>query len=118
MNWGGDWMCGACQHINFKKREVCQRCGWSKCGGQVDGSAFANTNTNRNEVLAGDWYCQAMNCRAHNYTSRMICFRCGAQRPDVGFGSKANPPSWKSGEWICTRPRSSKHNYACRMEYF
>ncbi|KAL2929485.1 putative RNA-binding protein C17H9.04c [Bienertia sinuspersici] len=130
MSWGGDWMCGACQHINFKKREVCQRCGWSKYGGQVDASAFANTNTNRNEVLAGDWYCQAMNCGAHNYASRTICFRCGAQRPEcnfgannvisssAGFGSEANPPGWKSGDWICTRPGCNKHNYACRMECF
>nr|GEU77490.1 zinc finger Ran-binding domain-containing protein 2-like [Tanacetum cinerariifolium] len=22
----GDWMCGACQHSNFKKRDVCQIC--------------------------------------------------------------------------------------------
>ena len=116
MSWGGDWMCGACHHINFKKREACQRCGWSKYGGQVDEPAYANyANTNRNEVLAGDWYCQAMNCGAHNYASRTSCFRCGAQRAEctlgannvisssAGYGSEANVPGWKTGDWICSR---------------
>lgn len=121
MSWAGDWMCGACQHINFKKREACQRCGFSKYGGQVEASAYGyNSNTNRTEVLAGDWYCQAMNCGAHNYASRTSCFRCGAQKPESalgccgatnvisssgGYGSEteANLPGWKTGDWICTR---------------
>ncbi|KMT02921.1 hypothetical protein BVRB_8g194970 [Beta vulgaris subsp. vulgaris] len=136
MSWAGDWMCGACQHINFKKREACQRCGFSKYGGQVEASAYGyNNNTNRTEVLAGDWYCQAMNCGAHNYASRTSCFRCGAQKPESalgccgatnvisssgGYGSEteANLPGWKTGDWICTRPGCAVHNYACRMECF
>uniref|UniRef100_A0A803MQB5 RanBP2-type domain-containing protein n=1 Tax=Chenopodium quinoa TaxID=63459 RepID=A0A803MQB5_CHEQI len=118
MSWGGDWMCGACQYINFKKREICQSCGFSKYGGQDDASAYGhNTATNRTQVLAGDWYCQSMNCGAHNYASRTTCYRCGVQKPEcargccgasnvmsscAGYGSEATPPGWKSGDWICT----------------
>ncbi|XP_021741358.1 zinc finger Ran-binding domain-containing protein 2-like [Chenopodium quinoa] len=134
MSWGGDWMCGACQYINFKKREICQSCGFSKYGGQDDASAYGhNTATNRTQVLAGDWYCQSMNCGAHNYASRTSCYRCGAQKPEcargccgasnvmssgAGYGSEATPPGWKSGDWICTGPGCGMHNYACRMECF
>lgn len=121
MSWVGDWMCGVCQHMNFKKREECQRCGLSKYGGQMDASVYGystatNTNTNnRTEALAGDWYCKALNCEAHNYASRTSCFRCGAQKtahaseyyasttvmPSGGYSSAL--PGWKTGDWICTR---------------
>ncbi|MBA0690253.1 hypothetical protein Goari_007942, partial [Gossypium aridum] len=74
MSWtGGDWMCAACQYQNFRKREACQRCGYPKCGGP-DVSTYLY---NRTEALAGDWYCVAMNCGAHNYASRPNCYRCG-----------------------------------------
>ncbi|XP_021858416.1 uncharacterized protein [Spinacia oleracea] len=134
MSWGGDWMCGGCQHINFKKREMCQCCGLPKYGGKNDASAYENnTNTNRTEVLAGDWYCQDINCGTHNYASRTSCFRCGIQKSmcslgccgassvtssGAGYTYEANPPGWKTGDWICTRPGCGVHNYACRMECF
>lgn len=104
MSWtGGDWMCAACQHQNFKKREACQRCGYPKYGGP-DVSTYLY---NRTEVLAGDWYCAAMNCGAHNYASRPNCYRCGTIKNDYGgysmMGSEGSaPPGWKTGDWICT----------------
>ncbi|GAY50578.1 hypothetical protein CUMW_127740, partial [Citrus unshiu] len=98
---GGDWMCAACQHQNFKKREACQRCGYPKYGGP-DVSTYL---CNRTEVLAGDWYCTAMNCGAHNYASRPNCYRCGAAKTDyacanmMAYGTDGSvPPGWKS-EW-------------------
>ncbi|KAL9268895.1 hypothetical protein AKJ16_DCAP05386 [Drosera capensis] len=112
MSWAGDWMCGACQHVNFKKRETCQKCGFMKFGTQADVSAYL---FNRTEVLAGDWYCQSMNCGAHNYASRTSCYRCAAMKSDYvsgyastmvgsgGYGSENQPPGWKTGDWICTR---------------
>uniref|UniRef100_A0A7C9CXD1 RanBP2-type domain-containing protein n=1 Tax=Opuntia streptacantha TaxID=393608 RepID=A0A7C9CXD1_OPUST len=143
MSWAGDWMCGACQHMNFKKRELCQRCGFSKYGDHDQAAAMVSTyayntgNNNNNraeEVLAGDWYCQAFNCVAHNYASRTTCFRCHAQKPDIytnsvingddtmmscaGHGSEVALPGWKSGDWICTRPGCGLHNYACRTECY
>uniref|UniRef100_A0A2N9IA23 RanBP2-type domain-containing protein n=1 Tax=Fagus sylvatica TaxID=28930 RepID=A0A2N9IA23_FAGSY len=116
MSWsGGDWMCGACQHMNFKKRDTCHRCAYPKYGGP-DPSTY-----NRTEVLAGDWYCASMNCGAHNYASRSSCFKCGSYKNDyagmMGDGSAA-PPGWKSGDWICTRMECGVHNYASRTECY
>ncbi|KAJ6435283.1 hypothetical protein OIU84_000467 [Salix udensis] len=36
---GGDWMCSACQHLNFKKREMCQLCGYPKLTTMLAGQA-------------------------------------------------------------------------------
>ena len=113
MSWsGGDWMCAACEHINFKKREACQSCGYPKYGGP-DPSTYRYSRT---ETLAGDWFCTAMNCGAHNYASRPNCYRCGAFKDHYssgcggnmmgsgGYGSDcSSPPGWKSGDWICPR---------------
>ncbi|KAJ6742774.1 ZINC FINGER PROTEIN [Salix viminalis] len=126
MSWtaGGDWMCSACQHQNFKKRETCQRCGYPKYGGPDPATYICNAT----KVLAGDWYCTAMNCQAHNYASRSSCYSCGALKNDHaagGYGSNAygsdgsaDPPGWKTGDWVCTRFGCGVHNYACRMECF
>jgi len=105
MSWsGGDWMCGACQHINFKKRDSCQSCGYPKFGGPDP----ATYRYNWTETLAGDWYCTSINCGAHNYASRSSCYRCGAFKfggnmdPCGGYASDS-PPGWKTGDWICSR---------------
>ncbi|CAN1215499.1 hypothetical protein LINPERPRIM_LOCUS250 [Linum perenne] len=99
MSWtGGDWMCPACQHQNFKKRESCQRCGYPKYGGPD----VAEYLYNRTEVLAGDWYCPAINCASHNYASRVSCYRCGQLK--IHYGSDSGMPlGWKSGDWVCSR---------------
>ncbi|XP_010100942.2 zinc finger Ran-binding domain-containing protein 2 [Morus notabilis] len=109
-SWGsGDWMCGACQHLNFKKRDQCQRCQYPKYGGP-DPSTYAY---NRTEVLAGDWYCNAMNCGAHNYASRSQCYICGALKNMIGSDG-CSVPGWKTGDWFCTRVGCGEHNYANR----
>ncbi|KAI4379456.1 hypothetical protein MLD38_005751 [Melastoma candidum] len=125
MSWsGGDWMCAACQHQNFKKREACQRCGYPKFGGPD----VAMYLCNRTEVLAGDWYCTSLGCGAHNYASRPTCYRCGALKSDYAGGNiippgfcpdgSVMPPGWKTGDWICTRYGCGVHNYASRIECF
>ncbi|KAL6974278.1 hypothetical protein U1Q18_028459 [Sarracenia purpurea var. burkii] len=100
---GGDWMCSSCQHLNFKKRDSCQRCQCPKFGAGADASSYG---INRTEVLAGDWYCNSLNCGAHNYASRTNCYMCGATKNDYcsGYPYDANVlPGWKSGDWICAR---------------
>ncbi|KAJ6759562.1 ZINC FINGER RANBP2-TYPE-RELATED [Salix koriyanagi] len=117
---GGDWMCSACQHLNFKKREMCQLCGYPKYGGPDPATYICNAT----KVLAGDWYCASMNCQAHNYASRSSCYSCGASKSDHeggGYGSNADGsdrPGWKAGDWFCTRSGCGVHNYASRMECF
>ncbi|KAL3535831.1 hypothetical protein ACH5RR_004292 [Cinchona calisaya] len=108
----GDWVCAACQHSNFKRRDACQKCGCPKYASPADISAY---RINRTEVLPGDWYCTGMNCGAHNYASRTSCYRCGALKGadycQYGVGMVApggylyDPsalPGWKTGDWICT----------------
>ncbi|RZC10369.1 hypothetical protein D0Y65_010919 [Glycine soja] len=112
MSWsGGDWMCGVCEHINFKKREACQSCGYPKYGGP-DPSTY---RYNRTEALPGDWFC---NCGAHNYANRSSCYRCGSMKDDYssgygnnsgGYGSDTFPPGWKTGDWLCPSSMKSLH---------
>ncbi|XAR53274.1 hypothetical protein NMG60_11021759, partial [Bertholletia excelsa] len=128
MSRDGDWLCGACQHLNFRKREACQRCRYPKLGGGADVSLYAVNRTE--EVLAGDWYCNAMNCGAHNYASRTSCYRCGAAKDDYSgydgamtaarnyVDDESALPGWKSGDWVCNRYGCGMHNYASRMECF
>lgn len=99
-SWGsGDWMCGACQHLNFKKREQCQRCEYPKYGGPDP-----STHVFKGEALAGDWYCH---CGAHNYASRAQCFVCAAPHASAVSSDPSLPPAgWKTGDWCC--PRSVK----------
>ncbi|XP_016481533.1 uncharacterized protein LOC107802530 isoform X1 [Nicotiana tabacum] len=123
----GDWMCAACQHINFKKRDACQRCSCPKYATSADVAMYG---LNKTEVLAGDWYCSAMNCGSHNYASRTNCYRCGALKSDyygigagmmasTGYGYDASSvPGWKSGDWICSRLGCGVHNYASRAECY
>ncbi|KAH1248456.1 putative RNA-binding protein C17H9.04c [Glycine max] len=121
MSWyGGDWMCGVCEHINFKKRETCQSCRYPKYGG-TDPSTY---RYNKTEALAGDWFC---NCGAHNYASRSSCYRCGAIKDYYcsGYGTKSGeygsytfPLGWKNGDWLCPRIGCGVHNYASRTECF
>ncbi|WMV60361.1 hypothetical protein MTR67_053746 [Solanum verrucosum] len=112
MSMEGDWMCAACQHLNFKKRDACQRCSCPKYATTTDVYMYG---LNKTEVLAGDWYCSAINCGSHNYASRTSCYRCGALKSDyygngagmiasTGYGYDASAcPGWKSGDWICSR---------------
>ncbi|KAL1554880.1 zinc finger Ran-binding domain-containing protein 2-like [Salvia divinorum] len=114
---GGDWMCQACQHINFKKREACQRCSCPKYSTAAEVEAYAAAQ--RTEVMAGDWYCGGMNCGAHNYASRSTCYRCGAVKTYCSYGYAYDAvPGWKTGDWICNRLGCAMHNYASRMECY
>ncbi|KAM7519291.1 hypothetical protein LguiB_018253 [Lonicera macranthoides] len=97
----GDWMCGSCQHINFKKRELCQKCRCPKFGENCDTTSYEVGRTE--EVLAGDWYCTTSNCGAHNYASRTHCYMCGAPKICYWEFQGNLPPGWKAGDWICNR---------------
>ncbi|XAR69367.1 hypothetical protein NMG60_11000915 [Bertholletia excelsa] len=137
MSRPGDWNCRSCQHLNFQRRDSCQRCGeprpgdhrgveYGSFGGGRGGFGFSTGP----DVRPGDWYCTVGNCGAHNFASRSSCFKCGAFKDDsfdpdlsrprgynYGVGSSSRP-GWKSGDWICTRPGCNEHNFASRMECF
>ena len=130
MSRPGDWNCRSCQHLNFQRRDSCQRCGDPKSsdrggdfggfGGRGGSSYGFSTGS---DVRPGDWYCTASACGAHNFASRSSCFKCGAFKDDSssggydsdfsrsrGFGTGSGGgggsgarPGWKSGDWICSR---------------
>ncbi|RDX64839.1 hypothetical protein CR513_56552 [Mucuna pruriens] len=117
MSRPGDWNCRTCNHLNFQRRESCQRCGEPRSGGDYGGgfggrgsSSFGFTTGP--DVRPGDWYCTVGNCGAHNFASRSSCFKCGAPKEDssagpydgdiprmraYGFGGTSARPGWKSG---------------------
>ncbi|KAJ8464840.1 hypothetical protein OPV22_027392 [Ensete ventricosum] len=136
----GDWNCRSCQHLNFSRRDSCQRCGDPRMS--VDRSEYAafggrggpSFGFSGSDVRPGDWYCS---CGAHNFASRSSCFKCGALKEDsavgVGgggcgfdgdvqrsrvFGFGGGRAGWKSGDWICNRSGCNEHNFASRMECF
>ncbi|KAL4194998.1 hypothetical protein AMTRI_Chr05g62320 [Amborella trichopoda] len=133
----GDWNCRSCQHLNFSRRDSCQRCNEPRTGG---GSSFGGGGGGGfgggSDVRPGDWYCRISGCGAHNFASRSSCFKCGAFKDEAGGGyDGAEPPrrggygfgssfsgggraGWKSGDWICTRSGCNEHNFASRMECF
>ncbi|XP_051150509.1 uncharacterized protein LOC127264944 [Andrographis paniculata] len=121
----GDWMCAACHHLNFQKRDSCHRCCCPKYASEAD--VYAHSAPKTPEMLPGDWYCGMPNCSAHNYASRPICYRCGVSKECCGYGagvmaSAGYPdvaiPGWKAGDWICNRMGCKMHNYACRTECY
>ncbi|KAK4277152.1 hypothetical protein QN277_015193 [Acacia crassicarpa] len=138
MNRPGDWNCRACNHLNFQRRESCQRCGEGRVvGGDYGSFGGGRGFTTGPDVRPGDWYCNLANCGAHNFASRSSCFKCGALKDDsssagggggydadvprmrgFGFGSSSSRPGWKSGDWICTRSGCNEHNFANRMECY
>ncbi|XP_068337078.1 transcription initiation factor TFIID subunit 15-like [Pyrus communis] len=92
MSRPGDWNCRSCQHLNFQRRDSCQRCGDAKSGvdfggfgGRGGGSSFGFMTTG-SDVRPGDWYCAAGNCGAHNFASRSSCFKCGTFKDDSAAG--------------------------------
>ncbi|XP_078429391.1 RNA-binding protein involved in heterochromatin assembly dri1-like [Wolffia australiana] len=104
----GDWDCGACRHLNFSRRETCQRCAeprpseWSEFGaffggGRSEFGGFVGGGGGGGgaQVRPGDWYCS---CGYHNFASRATCFKCGSFKDDLaavdpfrfrGFGGGA-----------------------------
>ncbi|XP_071696439.1 RNA-binding protein involved in heterochromatin assembly dri1-like [Rutidosis leptorrhynchoides] len=145
MSRPGDWNCRSCHHLNFQRRESCQRCGDFRVGGtrasMIINSSLFGFSTGP-DVRPGDWYCNVANCGTHNFASRSSCFKCGAFKDDLlasngggsdsdlsrgrglhfgggsGGGGGGSRSGWKSGDWICTRLGCNEHNFASRMECF
>ncbi|KAJ4826585.1 hypothetical protein Tsubulata_008534 [Turnera subulata] len=87
----GDWNCRACQHLNFQRRDSCQRCGEPRPGERGDlygsfgggrGGGSSSFGFTGPDVRPGDWYCTVGNCGAHNFASRSTCFKCGVSKDD------------------------------------
>lgn len=108
MSRPGDWNCRSCQHLNFQRRDSCQRCGEPRPGGGSGGDygssfmgrsgggggsnspfGFSSISTTGPDVRPGDWYCTFGGCGAHNFASRSSCFKCGALKDETSAGFDA-----------------------------
>ncbi|KAF8075386.1 hypothetical protein N665_1098s0003 [Sinapis alba] len=104
MNRPGDWNCLSCSHLNFQRRESCQRCREPRPGSLTDlVSGFASRQISTSfafntgpDVRPGDWYCNLGNCGTHNFASRSSCFKCGASKDEsshsTGFLDMSDVP--------------------------
>ncbi|ESQ32088.1 hypothetical protein EUTSA_v10005026mg [Eutrema salsugineum] len=90
MNRPGDWNCQYCSHLNFQRRDSCQRCREPRLGGITNlASGFASRPVSSSftfntgpDVRPGDWYCNLGNCGTHNFASRSSCFKCGVSKDE------------------------------------
>ncbi|KAF8091011.1 hypothetical protein N665_0458s0014 [Sinapis alba] len=98
MNRPGDWNCRLCSHLNFQRRDSCQRCREPRTSGITDlvggftnrpmiSSSFAFSTGP--DVRPGDWYCNIGNCGTHNFASRSTCFTCGAAKDESSRSAAA-----------------------------
>jgi len=136
----GDWICKACNELNFAKRQECHKCeaprekrdgDWNcpKCGDLVFSfrDKCNQCSAPKPEELGpvvernweeadsqtrkdGDWDCS---CGCMNFARRNSCFKCGEARSDDGqnFGQTRKP-----GDWNCSS--CSVMNFARRNQCF
>ncbi|OIT37079.1 PREDICTED: TATA-binding protein-associated factor 2N isoform X1 [Nicotiana attenuata] len=115
MSRPGDWNCRSCQHLNFQRRDSCQRCGeprhghdFGSCfGGRGGGGSSAFGFSTGPDVRPGDWYCAIGNCGAHNFASRSSCFKCGAFKDESsgGGGGGCGGGGFDAEHMMSSRPR-------------
>ncbi|WZY83876.1 hypothetical protein YC2023_030260 [Brassica napus] len=96
MSRPGDWNCRSCTHLNFQRRDSCQRCGDFRSGASgVSGLDFGGFGgramsafgfTTGSDVRPGDWYCTVGSCGTHNFASRSTCFKCGTFKDESTGG--------------------------------
>lgn len=132
MSRPGDWNCRTCNHLNFMRRESCQRCTEPRStSAAVDYAAAAAFNiapsratsspfafTTGPDVRPGDWYCTLANCGAHNFASRSSCFKCGAPKDDNFSSSDSDMPRLLrplgfGGGGASTRPGWKSGDWIC-----
>jgi hypothetical protein len=90
-----DWMCSACSHTNFRKRDTCRSCG-----------------TPKNRKL-GDRICP--NCDDLNFASRTSCRKCNTQLPPNNQPVKPlELNKLRIGDWICPKNDCKELNFASR----
>uniref|UniRef100_A0A453NQ87 RanBP2-type domain-containing protein n=1 Tax=Aegilops tauschii subsp. strangulata TaxID=200361 RepID=A0A453NQ87_AEGTS len=94
----GDWDCRSCQHLNFSRRDLCQRCGEPRSAAdRGSGSSFGTGFGAGSDVRPGDWYCT---CGAHNFASRSSCFKCAAFKEEAAGWRHGS----RRGRWSCQPP--------------
>ncbi|KAL2897810.1 Asparagine-rich protein [Bienertia sinuspersici] len=81
MSRPGDWNCRSCSHLNFQRRDSCQRCGDSRpdARGGGDFGGFGGMRSVGPPLVAAGFL--GPRCQA-----RSSCFKCGAYKEEAGDG--------------------------------
>jgi hypothetical protein len=102
----GDWNCPDCSAHNFASKTSCFKCnvpkpenmpeeqapqgGGGGYGGGAPHGGYGGGGGFQNQRREGDWDCGA--CSAHNYASRMACYKCNAPKGEAGEETSAPEP--------------------------
>merc|ERR1712046_382501 len=83
---GGDWICDACNNINFPDKEACNKCAKPKLSRKFPGSSwrfdqktFQWQNDKKVWLGEGDWICDS--CSNINFSDKEACNKCAQPKP-------------------------------------
>lgn len=105
-----DWLCPRCQHSNFEKRDKCRKCDCfrskssrstlthvprtvsSSSTSSPSSSTPAHAPSSSTPTFKpGDWFCDS--CAKMNFATRLVCYRCGKEKPHATDGPISGPSS-------------------------
>ena len=91
-----DWVCAACNNVNFSWRTECNSCGKAKEGNVKAYKSSGRENNRSNQRRErprqerhgqNDWECPA--CNNINFSFRTECNRCGKPKPGGGGNNRS-----------------------------
>ena len=91
-----DWVCAACENVNFSWRTECNSCGKAKEGNVKAYKSSGRENNRSNQRRErprqerhgqNDWECPA--CNNNNFSFRTECNRCGKPKPGGGGNDRS-----------------------------
>ncbi|KAJ7558804.1 hypothetical protein O6H91_04G056500 [Diphasiastrum complanatum] len=108
----GDWNCASCQHLNFSRRDSCQRCG-----------EFRSEGGRSDEAGGGDEYgsFRRGSGSSQGFGPRYNGGGGGGSAKSYGgsFGfSGGSDAGLRPGDWYCSANNCNAHNFASRSSCF
>ncbi|CAM6103080.1 unnamed protein product [Calypogeia fissa] len=112
----GDWNCPSCQHLNFSRRDTCQRCSDARPGGVVGGGGGRGGEDYGYGRSGGGSY---------GFGSGGYSSGGGGGGGDFGrsyggnfgFGGSSDT-GVRPGDWYCSAGGCGAHNFASRSNCF
>ncbi|KAJ7514586.1 hypothetical protein O6H91_23G052000 [Diphasiastrum complanatum] len=101
----GDWNCPTCQHLNFSRRDTCQRCGDPRPGGAGEFGRFSSRGSGSSTYAYGSGYGGGGSGASRSYGS------------SFGFGGGSDI-CVRPGDWYCSIGSCNAHNFASRSSCF
>eukprot|EP00796_Vickermania_ingenoplastis_P005049 gene5049-3636_t len=88
----GDWLCAACNAMNFGWRTECYQCASPRTEAAVGVSG--DDGWSQSSASHNNWYCSQ--CQASNFRTRGECWQCGTPNNEAGgWSSTENTPKFE-----------------------